>query len=86
MKEKKMNEKTTSQAIIRMKLAQLKDCDRITAKEAYNQTSRWYASNHGATLEEVITRYQETKQKILQTDFYSINGLKNALTDKSANL
>lgn len=83
---KENNEKTTSGTNIRMKLKQLQDCDRIAARRAYNETSQWYAKNPGKTMEEVIKKYEKLKKEILQSDFYSINGLKSALTDKSANL
>lgn len=81
-----MNEQTTSGATIRMKLKQQRDCDRIAAEQAYNDTTKWYAKNPGTTLKEVMERYENKKAEILETDFYSINGLKSALTDKSANL
>ena len=60
--------------------------ERMTAKKAYKETMRWLTQNQANTLEEAIEHYKKEKERLKKETHYSTQGLKEALTDKTANL
>ena len=82
----KNNIKIKSGAETRMTIKKICDSECIAAKNAYKETMEWFAQNPDKTTEETIEHFEKTKQTILNTDFYSIQAFKTALTDKSLNL